>query len=135
MLYEGKCIICGKDFTSRHPQTKTCCKECSEENKRNYARKFQKDTRERRHSHLKMCKGCGKLFKGRKTQLFCTAECYLNHQEKKLPKNDLICEICHKPFKAVRNDSKYCGKVCRSVASLRRMREKKLIKLALLRRI
>ena len=78
----GKCRLCGKEFTKRHPAVKYC-DECSEHLKKK----------------IRVCDGCGELFElGRQGVRYCDKCRWERMQPKRKPK-ETICAKCGKSFR------------------------------------
>ncbi len=67
------------------------------------------------------CYWCGKNFKGRAYQEYCSGscsdKCYYHYKKKnrKKPLRIKKCDICGKDFTPIRNNVKRCSEVCRSI--------------------
>jgi len=95
------CKKCGgvdkADSIDKIVERKKLCTKCIEEKE---ASKAKKETKE--------CKNCGKVFKGYKSQLYCTLDCRTINQNKKYKRT---CVQCGKCFTA--NYAKFCSSKCK----------------------
>lgn len=63
---ECLCLRCGKEFTTTHPQKKYCSYEC--------LWKAVSANKSREYT-VKICKSCGRSFKGQANDRFCSIRC------------------------------------------------------------
>jgi len=84
VVYFPVCVICGKHFTSRHINTKTCSDVCRVAKANKDAYNKSKADKETNQEEIK-CKECGKIFKpkyGNKKRIFCSRSCSQRYTNK-----------------------------------------------------
>lgn len=96
--YNHVCELCGKEFSDYFENTKFCCRDCYDKNRK----------------RISICQWCGKEFNnpsGR--QKYCSRKCSAEMQSKKVL---VTCAVCGLEFKRkpsdVRKGNNYCSRKC-----------------------
>lgn len=119
IIYERKCVICGKTFTTPFPQAITCgSEECKEENKRRKWRQRARTSEEEHEYYIRRKYGSEdayaeylnvvKLKKLRNIEKRAEQK----RREKEARKIHGTCCVCGKPFETFNPKQKTCSKEC-----------------------
>lgn len=115
MVYEKKCVVCGKKFTTNRSLQICCSSECS--SSRNKEKDRNSEARRRvfgkRSFKKRLCPFCGLWFVPKHyNQRFC---CH-DHQQRSLLIQDrtTTCRVCGKVFEFHHTRKELCSEECRS---------------------
>ena len=93
------CKYCGQVYETKSRKSFMCkSKEC-----------IRQYDRERLNTENLVCESCGKEFKGKKGQRFCSNSCARKEQY-----YFIKCIVCGKEFKAKSTKTKYCSEECKN---------------------
>lgn len=111
------CVICGKEFQTRHNRQKCCSAECSLANKHRHSKdyyynqfsaKLVSEPKPVIGEEKYFCRNCGKEFKPTPSlTLFCNRQCYDEYRRK--PKNKPAPKTQGKPIEEWINEAKECN--------------------------
>lgn len=118
------CAWCKKEFEAKNEKRVCCCASCSEEYRKERAKRYQIEHKDRYQAKKpkRYCEKCGKEITGNRKK-FCSDACYVAHVKKTgMP---VICPQCGKEF-IKKHTEVYCSLECRKAVKRERNRSPKL---------
>jgi len=115
-LGTGVCEWCKKTF-EKTVRTQKYCKQDSEvDHKRNACYKAHYRAKLKRKEFKLRCKGCGNIFIGTKSRVYCNSPCDANHVIRSQYKSELPkfrnCKLCEQEFKPTNTLNIFCHNPC-----------------------
>ena len=126
-IYNKICVVCQKEFQSNNPNKIVCFyMECRRKlNSKNARERNFKIGKTKTYVGMKInCKFCGKEFKAKKHQKYCSEDCKKDNNKKKIEhtlyryqKNEEECFTCGKLFIKKSKQHKHCSSDCLNLGS------------------